>query len=76
MTLEDSLRNKVVRLLLALIGKRSRLTAAITRLYSFAPRKAKERRPVDNMLLGRFNCDLFLVLRPDTLNLSWNKLQR
>ena len=47
-----------------------------SKLYSFAPRKAKERWPVDNLHLGRFNCDLFLVLRPDTLNLSWNKLHR
>ena len=37
-----------------------------SRLYSFAPRKAKERSPVDNLHLGRFNCDMFLVLRPDT----------
>ena len=32
-TLEDSNRNKVVRLLLALIGKRSRLTAAIFTIF-------------------------------------------
>ena len=36
---------------------------------SFAPRKAKERLAVDNMHLGRFNCDINLVLRPATLNL-------
>ena len=42
---------------------------------SFAPRKAKERLPVDNMHLGRFNCYIFLVLRPASLNLSRNKLQ-
>ena len=29
-----------------------------SRLYSFAPRKAKERWPVDNLHLGRFNCDM------------------
>ena len=40
------------------------------RLYSFAPRKAKERLPVDNLHLGRFNFDMSLVLRPDTQNLS------
>ena len=32
--------------------------------------------PVDNLHLGRFNCDMFLGLRPDKLNLSRNKLQR
>ena len=47
-----------------------------SRLHSFAPRKEKERWPVDNLHLGRFNFDMFLVLCPDTLNLSWNKLQR
>ena len=41
-----------------------------SRLYSFAPRKAKERWPVDKLHLRRFNCDIFLVLRPDTQNLS------
>ena len=43
--------------------------------YSFAPRKAKERLPVANMQLGKFNCDIFLVLHPTTLNLSGIKLQ-
>ena len=33
-----------------------------------------ERWPVDNLHLGTFN--LFLALHPDTVNLSWNKLQR
>ena len=46
-----------------------------SRSYSFAPQKAKEHWPVDDLHLGRFNCDMFLVLPLDTLNLSWNKLQ-
>ena len=44
------------------------------RLYSFAPRKAKERWPVDNLHLGIFNCDMFLVLRLNTLNLKCSSM--